>query len=111
MCIGSCPENFTVSRHLLIGYTCSVSNCSDLEGSVQLVQEHGAPNKTQKLVTYLVLGLSQKRTRKAAVVSEQEGTESIRRRLVVDCHKERRTVEKVIEQGVVETQQDFDGET
>lgn len=45
------------------------------------------------------------------MVSEQEGTESIRRRLDVACHKKRKTVEKVIEQGVGETQQDFDGET
>lgn len=45
------------------------------------------------------------------MVSEQGRTESIWSRLDVDCHKERRTVEKVIEQRVVETQQDFDGET
>ena len=45
-------------------------------------------------------GLSQKRTRKAAVVPEQEGTDSIRRRLDVVCHDKRSTVEKVIEQGL-----------
>jgi len=60
---------------------------------------------------YMELGLSQKRTRKTAVVSEQEVIESIPGRLDVVCHKKRRNVEKVIEQGVVETQQDFDGET
>jgi hypothetical protein len=52
---------------------------------------------------YMELGLSQKRTRRTAVVSEQDGVESIRWRLDVGCHKKRRIVGKVIEHGVVET--------
>jgi len=41
MCFGS----FTVSRHLLIGYTCSVNKCSDLEESVHLVTRTQRPKQ------------------------------------------------------------------
>ena len=64
---------------------------------------------TQTLdVLYMGLGLSQKRTRKTAVVSEQQGIERVLEevRLGLVCHKKRRTVEKAIE-----TQQELDGET
>ena len=101
-----------VSRHLLIGCTCSVSNCRDLEGSVQLVTRTRRPKQNTQILDVLgTWSVTEKDEKDCNGFTEQEVIESIPRRLDVVCHKKRRNVEKVIEQGVVETQQDFDGET